>query len=193
MDPANYDRNMISEKQKDRYNVLWRPSYDASALSLVISKTPYEVPFWNGETYIFLPKLIPRIIWPDKPTEDASLKFAIKYKLIHPSKKISPFPLPVLAEMYINFGDWGILFGEMILAILYNVLNGYFNSRKIVGIGKIYSIAIIFSFIYLEGNLTMTFGNVPLQTLSIYCICHLFQSKYFGIVKKNIATYFGMF
>lgn len=187
MDPANYDRDKISEKQKDRYNVLWRPSYEASALSLVVSRTPYQVPFWNGETYILLPKLIPRIIWPDKPTEDASLKFAIKYKLIRPSKKTSPFPLPVLAEMYMNFGEWGILFGPMILAILYNVLNGYFNNRKIAGVGKIYSIAIIFSFIYHEGNLTMTFGNVPLQTFSIYCICRLFQFNYFWKSPKKLS------
>jgi hypothetical protein len=179
MDPSNYDRNKIPEKYRDRMNLLWRPSYEASALSLVTSKTPYEVPFWNGETYILLPKLIPRIIWANKPTEDASLKYAIRYGLIYPTQKTSPYPLPILAEMYMNFGETGIVLGMMMLAILYNILNGYFNNSKISGVGKIYSIAIIFSFIYHEGNLTMTFGNIPLQAFSIYFICRLFQSPYF--------------
>ena len=180
-DPENYDRTKLPEKNRDRLNLLWRPSYDASVLALVTGKTPAEVPFWNGETYILLPKLVPRIFWPDKPTEDASLKFAIRYRLIPHTKKTSPFPLPILAEMYMNFGEPGIFFGMMLLALLYNFLNGYFNNNNIAGIGKIYSIAIIFSFIYHEGNLTMTFGNIPLLTLSIYLICRVFQSPLFAI------------
>jgi hypothetical protein len=179
-DQENYRRNDIYEKHRERLNILWRPSYGASALSLVILRTPSQVPFWNGNTYILFPKFVPRIFWHDKPKEDASLKFAIKYKLIPPWKKESPFPLPILAEMYMNFGDIGILFGMLIMAILYNVLNSYFNNKNISGIGKIYAIAIIFVFIYHEGNFTMTFGNVPLLTLSIYFISRLFQLPYFG-------------
>jgi len=184
MDPSNYDRNKIPQKYHARMNLLWRPSYDASALSLVTSKTPNEVPFWNGETYIILPKLIPRIFWADKPTEDASLNYAIKYGLVPPTKKVSPFPLPVLAEMYMNYGQKGIIIGMMLLAILYCIFNGYFNNSKITGVGRIYSIAIIFQFIYHEGNLTMTFGNIPLLILSIYFICRLLQYPSFVRTKS---------
>jgi hypothetical protein len=175
-DPATYERN-FSQKTEDRLSVLWRPSYDASALSLVVQKTPDEVPYWNGETYILLSKFIPRIFWPNKPTEDASLKFAIRYKLIEPTKKTSPFPLPILAEMYLNYGELGIFFGMIALSVMYNVLNSYFNNKRINGVGRIYSIAIIFPFIYQEGNLTMTFGNIPLLTFSIYIICRLFHLR----------------
>jgi hypothetical protein len=161
-------------------------------LSLVLNKTPGEVPFWRGETYIILPKLIPRVIWADKPTENASLKFAKAYKLIPPRKEVSPYPLPILAEMYINFGDWGILVGMLTLAILYNLLNGLFNNRSIQGPGRIYAIAIIYVFIYHEGNLTMTFGNVPLLTLSIYLLCRLVQHPYFErlISRKRVNLYY---
>jgi len=119
--PLKYKyRENISGMARERMNMFWRPSYDASALSLVLDKTPEIVPFWNGETYILLPKFIPRIFWPDKPTEDASLKFAIRYRLVERSRKLSPFPLPILAEMYMNFGKQGVFFGMIILSILYN-------------------------------------------------------------------------
>jgi hypothetical protein len=188
LDQANYVRNDIYVSDKDRLHLLWRPSYDASALSLVLNKTPNEIPYWNGNTYIILPKLIPRLFWADKPVEDASLRFAKTYKLIPPWKDNSPYPLPVLAEMYINFGKLGILVGMVMLAILYNILNGLFNKKEIRGISKIYSISIIFVFIYHEGNFTMTFGNVPLLTISIYFICRLFQLPLFEKLWRNSST-----
>jgi hypothetical protein len=95
-----------------------------------------------------------------------------------------------------NFGEWGIVVGMLCLALLYNFLNGFFNNKNIKGIGKIYAIAVIFVFIYHEGNLTMTFGNVPLLSLSIYAICRLFQLPYFEklwIPKKRSLYYDGYY
>ncbi|MBS1661426.1 MAG: hypothetical protein JST68_10290 [Bacteroidetes bacterium] len=183
-DTSNYNKTKLPENYKDRMNVLWRPSYDASALSLVTAKTPSEIPFTNGSTYIFLPKLIPRVFWPNKPTEDASLDFAHRYHLVNHLVTISPYPLPILAEMYMNYGEMGILIGMLCLSILYNVLNSYFNNNRIHSIGKIYGISIIFPYIYHEGNLTMTFGNIPLLTLCIYIICRVFQVRIIEMKRK---------
>ena len=196
IDERNYRRSNIYQTDRDRLSLFWRPSYDASALSLVLNKTPKEVPFWNGDTYIVIPKLVPRIFWPDKPREDASLRFAKAYKLIPATRETSPFPLPILAEMYMNFGEWGIVAGMFCLALLYNFLNGFFNNRNIKGIGRIYAIAVIFAFIYHEGNLTMTFGNVPLLMASIYLICRFFQLPYLeklGFPKKKNLYYDGYY
>ena len=131
------------------------------------------------------------MFWPNKPKEEASLKFAKAYGLISPSTQVSPYPLPILAEMYMNFGDLGIAAGMLVLALLYYFLNAFFNSKKIKGMSRIYSIAIVFAFIYHEGNLTMTFGNVPLLTLSIFLICRFFQLPYFeNIFKFRRRSYF---
>jgi hypothetical protein len=67
LDQRNYKRSNIYATDRDRLNLFWRPSYDASALSLVLNKTPKEIPFWNGDTYIILPKLITRVFWLNKP------------------------------------------------------------------------------------------------------------------------------
>ena len=164
----NKSETIALTTKSDEKHFLWRYSYQASALEKVMSFTPSKVPYWNGESYEIFSKLIPRFLWPDKPTEDMGQKFGHTYFILHYSNKNTSMNTPILAEMYMNFGKVGIIIGMIILGLIYIFLNNYFNSNKISTMGKVYSIAIIFPFISHESNFSLVFGNVPLMVLAIY-------------------------
>jgi hypothetical protein len=160
----------ISEEEKARNNFFWRYSYQLSALSLVISETPSNVPFWNGETYILFSKFIPRIIWPYKPKEDLGYVFGVRYGIIDFDNLSTSMNTPITAEMYMNFGFWGLLLGPIILAFLYLFLNEYFNSRSLSFFNRILGICFVFTLLIHESNFSLTFGNIPLLILAVYFI-----------------------
>jgi hypothetical protein len=157
-------------------NFFWRYSYQASALSLVIRETPQNVPFWRGESYKILSKLIPRVLWPNKPKEDMGTQFGVAYGIIDVFSNTS-MNTPILAEMYMNFGFYGVFFGMIIFGILYSFLNQYFNNIRISNIGKVYAIAIIFPFVVHESNFTLVFGNIPLIGLTVYSVMRFYINK----------------
>lgn len=176
----------VSGLSRDRYSVFWRGSYQASALALIMEKVPGTIPFHFGDTYIILPKLVPRILWKDKPEDLAALKFDKAFHLVSPKQKNSIYPLPLLGEFYLNFGFWGGIIGMGLLGFLYVCINGYFNQRKTSGINSIFSAAVIFPFVYHEGNLTMLFGNIPLLSLVIFVVSQIYIAVS-GKVKEKLS------
>lgn len=164
----------VKEVKNDQKHFLWRYSYQASALDRVLTFTPSVVPYWEGESYNIASKIIPRFLWPEKPTEDMGQKFGHRYSILHSSNKNTSMNTPLLAEMYMNFGEIGIYVGMSLLAFIYILLNNIFNLQKISILGKVYSIAIIFPFISHESNFSLTFGNVPLISITIYLIVRFY-------------------
>ncbi|TDH24018.1 hypothetical protein EXU57_16150 [Segetibacter sp. 3557_3] len=173
--PEAYNAGPPKETEKQNSHIIWRFSYQASAFALIIDKTPRDVPFWEGSTYQVLAKFIPRILWPDKPLEDANLQYNKTYGLVPPEAEVSPFPLPTLAEMYMNFGTAGIVYGMFGLALLYYGMNSYFNSINNNPINKVYGIGILISYINIEGNFTMTFGVISLMILTLLALLYCFK------------------
>jgi hypothetical protein len=166
-----------SEIDDDKSNFFWRYSYQASALSMAMELTPSQVPFWEGESYAVISKFIPRFLWPKKPKEDMGYKFGTRYSIIDASNTNTSMNTPILTEMYINFGKLGILFGMMVLALVYVFLNNYLNSNTTSNIGKVYSISMLFPFVMHESNFTLAFGNIPLLIFSILIISKIYINK----------------
>jgi uncharacterized membrane protein YfbV (UPF0208 family) len=83
----------------------------------VLEMTPSQVPFLNGDTYRFLAvTLIPRALWPDKPTvNDANRFYQVAYGLTA-ERRLDSVSIAVgsLAEGFINFG-WPGVVGVMVL------------------------------------------------------------------------------
>lgn len=159
-----------TNKQKMEENFIWRYSYQASAFSHVLAKTPRDIPFWNGDSYIVFSKFIPRVFWPDKPRENMGYRFGVTYGIISPKNTRTSINTPMLTEMYMNFSYYGIVFGMIILGIIYFVLNSVFNKKNISEFGKIFAIPIIFNLVSHESNFSLVFGNIPLIIIIIYLI-----------------------
>ncbi len=174
---ANETLNTKTDLEIEQSNFFWRYSYQASALSLVLEETPSKVPFWNGESYVLISKFIPRILWPDKPKEEMGYKFGTRYGIIDYTNTNTSMNTPMLTEMYFNFGFFGIVFGMVILSMVYILMNNYFNNNRTSFIGKVYCVAFLFPFVSQESNFSLVFGNVPLLILTILGISNLYVNK----------------
>jgi hypothetical protein len=80
--------------------------------TLVINRTPDELPYLMGATYLQTPdQAIPRIFWPDKPTGNLSNNtLSIYYGVQRDSDtRSTSISFGLLAEAWANFGWWGII------------------------------------------------------------------------------------
>lgn len=169
-----FDKDIQTQESIDRSNFFWRYSYQASALSLVIENTPSRIPYWEGESYTILSKFIPRFFWPDKPEENMGYKFGTRYGILSQYNFSTSMNTPMVTEMYMNFGYYGIVIGMILLAIVNIYLNNYFNQNTISDIGKVYAVAMIFPFIAHESNFSLTYGNIPLIVITVYLLMRFY-------------------
>jgi len=162
---------------EEKNSFFWRYSYQASALSLVLEKTPSVIPFWGGESYSIISKFVPRIFWPNKPKENMGYDFGVRYGVMDELNFNTSMNLPILAEMYMNYGFFGIIFGMFVLAFIYVLLNNYLNNLHLSDANRVFSVAMLFPLVIHESNFTMTFGNVPLLLITIYIIGKSFEMQ----------------
>jgi hypothetical protein len=97
--------------------------------AIVMQMTPTQVPFQNGRLYKYLAvSLIPRAIWPDKPSfSEANQFYQVAYGVTDRRDlgKVS-MSVGIVAESYINFGWFGPPFVMLILGLLLNCVRRYF-------------------------------------------------------------------
>lgn len=153
----------IEDSYKGKESALWRFSYQPSALSYVSQKTPSEIPYWGGETYIPLfSKFIPRFIWSDKPSEGLGNLFGQRYGILRSTDLYTSMNTPIVTELYVNFGLYAIFIGGFILGALFYFLNSWFNIESSNIYNDIAGMAIIFPLVVWESNFSLLFGSLIL-------------------------------
>lgn len=101
----------IGAIQDNEENIARRMSYVASLLA-VLDRVPRLYPFQRGDT--FVPQLllapIPRALWAGKPSLSTGRRFAIDF-FDDPNKGEvgSNAGIGMIAELYYNFGFWGLI------------------------------------------------------------------------------------
>jgi len=160
----------------ERESMIWRYSYQLSALDLVIHNTPNPVNYWNGTSYIILSKFIPRVFWPNKPKEEMGQKFGHTYNVLDATDSGTSMNTPILAEAYMNYGYNGIPIIMFLLAFIYYILNYYLNNNSANIYTQICAVSILFPLTTHESNFTLAFGNVPLMLITIFVIVRLFKN-----------------
>jgi len=141
-----------------------------STFAYVIGETPDYIPFWGGETYLSLPAtIIPRFLWPDKPTKDLGPRYGHRYSLLGEYNFNTSMNLPQMIEFYVNFGVLGVLIGMFLLGLIYQILYQKINLKE-SGDGVLLIGAIVFSrMLNVESDFSLIFGQV-MQTVFIYYI-----------------------
>jgi len=159
------------DDKEGKDNFLWRFSYPMSALSLVVTKTPSVVPYWNGETYLpFFTKFIPRALWPTKPEENMGQRFGKTYRIIKQRDNATSINTPILTELYMNFGVKGFYIGMFMLGIFFVFLDKFFNSKSVTYDNQIVNMSIIFPLLIMESNFSLIYGNLFLICISLFLI-----------------------
>jgi hypothetical protein len=163
----NSGSSVSSLNEQTKQGPVWRLSYPLSAISLVKEKTPSTIPYWKGESYLpIFTKLIPRFLWPDKPTENMGQLFGHRYGILAWDNLTTSMNTPIIAEAYMNFGEIGFYLIFFIMALVmakvYNKKNSTQNQDPLSVDTIINTITIAIATVYFtqwESNLTMMIGK----------------------------------
>jgi hypothetical protein len=133
--------------------------------------TPAEIPYWDGATYRNLgANIVPRLLWPGKPTETIGGAVAERYNLPFPDTVKTSINLAWLTELYVNFGTPGVLIGMVIIGMFLAALDRIFNDPDAQPLEMIFGASLIFRLFYQESNFTVMTGSL----LSITVVLWLF-------------------
>jgi len=162
----------------------------------VVEMTPRRIPYQLGETYNYLIyALIPRAIWPDKPSaSSANQFFGVSYEFQTPeSVGDTSIGLPHLAEAYINFGPLGIIFIMMIIGMVYAGVDRLFDHSEAGGGGVAIYAVILNNLWTIETATAPTFGAL-IQTIIVYGVFLSFvrERKPLKAAPVNVGAWQGI-
>lgn len=159
------------ERTRDRVSHL-------NTLVDVMEQTPRVVPYWHGETYLtLLTSIIPRVLWPDKPTKTVGQSFGHRYGRIGEEDIATSENLPQMVEMYANFGLPGIIIGMFLMGLIYRVIYLMLN-HPAAGEGCLAVSVVIFTYLLnIESDFSLTFGAVIQQILILYLLLRPLRAK----------------
>lgn len=141
-----------------------------SALGVVFRDTPRIVPFDDGETLVpLITKPIPRFFWAEKPLENQGLTFGHRYGLLDPSDDGTSVNLAWPAELYMNFGWFGITFGSLVLGYFLGLLDLWLNDKRAGDFALAMAIAFLVMLTPQDANISMQIGGL-LLTIPLYLV-----------------------
>jgi len=144
----------------------------------VARRTPSEVPYWNGETYLSLVgSMVPRVLWPDKPTKELGQAFGHRYRLIHSSNRVTAINLPILVEFFLNFGGTGVIVGMLIVGIIYRILDALVNRPGQSPLLSMIGVVILLPLLMIESDFSLVLGGLPLTGMAFYLVWWQFRRK----------------
>ena len=157
----------------DRTNSLGLASKSLERASLltqvahVLEMTPEVVPFQRGGTYKFLAiTLIPRIVWPDKPSvSEANQFYQVAYGLTTENHLTNvSIAVGALAEGYINFGWAGVIGIMFLIGIVLGIYQRTFAASQASGLFLAVGLTMVAGFLSVEWQLAQYFGGLIQQT-----------------------------
>jgi hypothetical protein len=134
----------------------------------VLDVTPSEVPYQGGQTYSYLAiTLIPRFLWPDKPSiNEANQFYQVAYGLTDPkSLQYVSISVGAMAEAYINFGWIGVAGMMFAIGLLLQLYDRYFLSNHRNLLMSMIGITLLPQFLSIEGQLGVYIGGLLQQIL----------------------------
>jgi hypothetical protein len=137
-------------------------------LGTVVEVTPQDVPYWGGTTYYpLLFMTVPRLVYPDKPSDLPGNVFGHKYGMLAPENYSTSINLIQELELYGNFGPLGVIFGSILIGMLYRSINDSCLSEG-CGLGAL--VGGIYIFMHLadiENSASSIFGSLLIQAIAV--------------------------
>jgi hypothetical protein len=147
----------------------------------VVRRTPSEIPYWKGQTYLSLVgAFVPRFMWPDKPTKELGQAFGHRYRYLDPTNTSTAINLPITVEFYANFGAGAVFFGMLIVGAIYGILDSLVNKPRQSLIVTMIGLTLLLPLLIIESDFSLVFGGLPLSGLALY-----------GIWKAMVRTTLG--
>lgn len=151
------------------WDVIARRSSNSELLADVMRRTPADIPYWNGFTYTSLVgALVPRVLWPDKPTKTLGQDFGHRYSYLAPNDHYTSINLPVLIEFYINFGDPGIVIGMFLVGIVFALLDQLCNRAGQCVLMTAAAAPLLTQLFVMECDLSLQYGGLVMQLAVLF-------------------------
>jgi len=132
----------------------------------VIDKTPGIVPYQYGQLYSYmLVTIIPRFIWPDKPSvNDANQFYQVAYGLTSQDNlgNVS-IAVGVLTEGFMNFGWLGVIGVMFLLGVFFDFYQSTFLSKQSGVLLTALGVVLLPQFMAIESQMAQYLGGIVQQ------------------------------
>ena len=147
-------------------------------LADAVRRTPGDVPYWGGKTYLSLVgAAIPRVLWPTKPTKRLGQDFGHRYAYIEPFDQSTSVNLPYLVEFYINFGTVGVFLGMFVTGMIYRILDVTLNRPGQNVVRTVASMAILIPLLNVESDFSLVFGGIFLNAVAFAVVLRFMRHR----------------
>ncbi|MEO8879435.1 MAG: hypothetical protein ABI446_03485, partial [Gemmatimonadaceae bacterium] len=162
-------------------------SANLDLLADVIIRTPSEIPYWGGETYLSLVgAFVPRVLWPDKPTKELGQAFGHRYTYIGTNDLGTAMNLPVLVEFYVNFGFLGVIFGMAMVGGIYYILERIVNNAGQDVMLSLIGVVILVPLANIESDFSLGFGGLILNGAALWFVLRTIRRS--GMRREMLAS-----
>ena len=137
----------------------------------VVRRTPSEVPYWNGATYLSLVgSFVPRFMWPDKPPKELGQAFGHRYSFLYWTNTSTSINLPILIEFFVNFATLGVVLGMLIVGVIYRVLDSAVNRAGQTPLLSMIGGVLLLPLLLIESDFSLVFGGIPLNAGALWFV-----------------------
>ena len=159
----------VSKTVEDGWGIVATRSANVDLLADVVRQTGNTVPFWGGETYLSLVGFaVPRFIWPSKPTKTLGQDFGHRYGYLDSWDTWTSVNMPYLVEFYANFGEIGVVFGMLIVGVLYRLLDNELNRAGQPLQVTICALVLLVPLLNVESDFSLVFGGLFMNGVALW-------------------------
>ena len=169
--------NLIIENTKD-------DEFMKSFKQEIKEKYVRKVKYLKGDSYkMLISGLVPRMFWKNKPQDRFANEAGIRYGVLCSCDLVTSWNVPIISEMYMNFGKIGVFFGMLILGISTRLLTLIFTIPNRFNYESIIGFFCITPLFFIEVNSSIVFGSfmknyIFLMVIMIsYCFLKRFKAN----------------
>ncbi len=141
-----------------------------SDFAYVVSMTPSQIPYARGATYVPLEsKLVPRLLWPTRPSDNAGQYYGHRYDLITPDDTSGSYNLPIITEGWMNWGWWGIVGSAVFVGLVLRLLWRYGVGDSGAPGNIMLGVVVVGTAAVTESDLSLVMGGV-IQAFVLYAV-----------------------
>lgn len=160
----------------------WEAAVSRSAtldlLADVVRRTPREIPYWGGATYVSLIGFaVPRVLWPTKPEKTLGQDFGHRYTYLDNWDRWTSVNLPFLVEFYANFGTTGVIVGMFLTGLLYRLFDAVLNRRGQSTVRSLAAVSILIPLLNVESDFSLVFGGMFLNALAYFAVLRFLRMQ----------------